>query len=199
MMVEEETASRATRRILLRGMAASALLALPACAGIQHYTLVQTVRRLLELSAKNAFAKLVAPDGFWDSEVARLHLPEMLGQRGNLLENLLTSGLLKDKVQHAFNRIAEKAARRAAPIVADAVEKIGIANAKAILEGGPTAATSYLRGAMAGALIDAMVPELGEAIRLSQDPLVAQALAALTGVDVSGFIHQLAVDIDDAI
>ena len=44
-----------------------------------------------------------------------------------------------------------------------------------------------------------MVPELGEAIRLSRDPLIGQALSALTGVDAAGVADRLGREVDNAI
>ncbi len=76
---------------------------------------------------------------------------------------------------------------------------IGIENAVALVRGGPTAATSFLRGEMGGTLVEAMVPELGEAMRIAQDPLVGQLLAQLTGVDVSGVARNFAGKVDNAI
>ena len=61
--------------------------------------------------------------------------------------------------------------------VTDAVRVIGFQNAIDLVRGGPTAATSYLRGSMGSRLIDAMVPELGQAMRVAQDPLVGELLA----------------------
>ena len=48
------------RRMLLGGLGASVLLALPGCAGYGRYSLVDAVRRMLELSADRAFARLLA-------------------------------------------------------------------------------------------------------------------------------------------
>jgi len=187
------------RRAVLLGGAAGGLLLLPGCAAIRRYSLVQAIRRMLELAARNAFAKLTAPDGFWDSSVARLQLPDFLGSRGSVLASILTSAVFKDRLQHEFNRIAERGAKRAAPLVADVVEKIGIENAQAILDGGPTAATAYLRSNMAGSLVQAMVPELADAIRVSNEPLVGQALSRLTGVDVGALANQFSAEVDNAI
>ena len=52
---------------------------------------------------------------------------------------------------------------------------------------------------MGGRLVETMVPELGEGLRLANDPIVGQALAALTGVDVGGVARSLALRADDAI
>jgi len=187
------------RRGFLAGAAAASLLALPGCESMRHYSLVEAIRRLLALSTQLAFARLMAPGGFWDNQLARLDLPDMLGNRGNVLTTILTSMVFKERLQREFNHVAERGARRAAPLVADAVKVIGIENARAILDGGPTAATALLRGQMAGSLIEAMVPELGEALRISQEPLVGQALAALTGVDVSAVARDFSADVDNVI
>lgn len=116
-----------------------------------------------------------------------------------MLQNILTSAVFKTRLQREFNRIAERGARRAAPLVADAVRTIGINNAVELIRGGPTAATGFLRNAMAGSLIDAMVPELGEGLRLANDPAVGQAIAALTGIDVTGVARSLSVRAEEAI
>lgn len=197
--VEMMNGARLGRRALLLGAAGAALLVLPGCETMRRYSLVDAVRRLLFHAQANAFARLMAPGGFWDNQLTRLELPDVLGSRGNILTSILTSVVFKDRLQREFNRVAERGARRAAPVVADAVEIIGIANARALLDGGPTAATSYLRGQMAGSLIEAMSPELADALRISQEPLVGQALAKLTGVDVSTVARDFAGEVDDAI
>ena len=187
------------RRGFMAGAAAAGLLTLPACSSFGGFGFVDAIRRLLQYSTENAFARLIAPGGFWDNQLARLDLPEVLGSRGNVLQDILTSVVFRDRLQREFNRVAERGAERAAPIVAETVRTIGIENALALLNGGPTAASTFLRGAMAGSLVDAMVPELGDALRISQEPLVGQALAQLTGIDVSAVARDFSADVDDAI
>ncbi len=191
--------SLTSRRTFLAGTGTAALLALPACSSFGGYSLVEAVRRLLQLSSERAFASLLAPNGFWDNQLARLDLPDLLGSRGGVIAGILTSVVFKDRLQRAFNNIAADGAERAAPIVADTVRTIGIDNALAILNGEPTAATSFLRSAMAGSLVELMVPELGNALRVSQEPLVGELLSGLTGVDVSALTRDFAEDVDDAI
>jgi len=67
------------------------------------------------------------------------------------------------------------------------------------VRGGPSAASGYLRQEVGTALLDAVVPELGDAIRMSRDPLVGQALSALTGVDVPAVADRLGREVDNAI
>lgn len=187
------------RRALLGGLAASAALALPACSSLPAFSLTEAIRRLLLRSSQRAFARLMAPGGFYDDSLTRLDLPPALRSSGNVLTDILTSTVFKKRLVKAFNGIAERGAERAAPLVADAVRTIGIANAKALVEGGPRAASDYLRGAMGMTLVEAMVPELGQAMRVAEDPVVGQALAKLTGIDVGGVARQFAGQVDDAI
>lgn len=187
------------RRAILAGGAATVALALPGCSSMGRFSLVEAVRRLLERSTRLAFARLMAPGGFWDNQMARLDLPEVFGSRGSVLQAILTTGPVKTRLQRELNHVAEDGARRAAPLVAEAVRTIGIANAKALLRGGPVAATGFLRESMGGSLVEAMVPALADGMRLARDPVVGQALAALTGVDVAGAARSLAVSADEAI
>jgi len=187
------------RRQLLAGAASAILLALPGCASIERWSYIDAVRRLLTRASRNALARLVEPGGFWDSQLARLDLPDVFGSRGSVLQDILASAVFKRRLQRELNHIAEDGARRAAPVVADAVRTIGIKNARALIRGGPTAATGFLRDEMAGGLIDVMVPALGDGLKVARDPIVGQALAALTGVDVTGVARSLAEEADDAI
>lgn len=197
----EFVASTTTRRRLLAGASGGAvLLLLPACASTGGgFSMVEAVRRMLLLATENAFARLTAPGGFWDEQVATIGLGNLLGARGDVLSRILTSELFKDRLEERFATFAIDASFRAAPVVTDAIQVIGLDNAIALVRGGPTAASAYLRQEVGTALIDAVVPELGEAIRVSRDPLLGQALAALTGVDVGGIAERFGRRVEDAI
>jgi hypothetical protein len=131
--------------------------------------------------------------------VARIGLPDILGQRGSAIEAMLVSSLFRDRMQRLFNRVAEAGAKRAAPVVADAVRAVGTDNARAILKGSPQAATALLRSQMGNALIEAMVPELGLALRVARDPVLSQVLSRTTGIDVAALANALSRDVDAAI
>ena len=174
------------RRAFLVGTAATGGLLLSGCESMGgRLSMVEAIRRLLTLSSQAAFALLTAPGGFWDSEIARFEAPELFGSSGTgLLKKLLTSTVFKQNLQHQLNIVAEKGAERAAPVVYEAVRKISVPDAANIVRGGPTAATTFLRGAMGPALINAMIPGLSDALRVSSDPVLGQAVRALSGVDL---------------
>lgn len=188
------------RRALLGGMTSVTVLSLAGCATFPSFSLEDAVRRLLFLSTDRAFARLLQPGGFWDDQMARLALPEAIGNRGGVLQRILTGPIFKERLQRAFNDMAYDAAERAAPAVTEAVRTIGIRNALALLRGSdPMAATAFLHQEMGSSLVEIMVPEFGDALRVSREPLVGQVLSALTGVDIGGIANSLAYEADSAI
>ena len=189
------------RRAFLAGAFATAgALALAACASTgMPISLTEAVRRLLVLSSERAFLRLTKPGGYWDQQVTQVGLGEMLGTRGDTLSRVLTSTLFKDRLEDVVADVAVDASYRAAPVVTDAVRVIGVSDALALVRGGPNAATTFLRGEMGGRLVEALVPEVGEALRVAEDPLMRELIAGLTGVDVGGLSRSLAGRIEDVI
>lgn len=189
-----------SRRGFIAGtLATGAVLALPGCATSGAFSFTEAIRRLLVLSSERAFTRMTAPGGFWDQQVAQIGLSRFFGNRGNVLTNILTSTLFKSRMEGVVADIAVDASYRAAPIVADTVRTIGWANAVDLIRGGPTAASAFLRQQMGERLILAMLPEIGTAIRVAEDPLMGQLLSGLTGVDVSALTRNFAAEVDNVI
>jgi hypothetical protein len=193
------TTAHLHRRGFLAGVSAAGLLALPGCSSLGGFSFTDAIARLLFLSSDRAFARMLDGGGFWDQQVAQLGLGQFLGGRGDVLSRILTSALFKNRLEDAFGDIAYEGAQRAAPLVADTIRVIGWDNAIDLVRGGPTAATSFLRQNMGTTLINAMVPEVGGALRVASDPLVGQVLSALSGVDVSQVASGFSQRIDDVI
>lgn len=187
------------RKLLGTMLVGGAVLTLPACATTGRWSLVDAIRQLLYLSSTRAFARLTADGGYWDQSVGQLGLEGFLGNRGGVLASILTSQLMKGRLERAFANIAEDASDRAAPLVTDAVRVIGFQNAIDLVRGNPRGATAFLRQEMGNALVEAMVPEVGEAMRLAQDPLIGQLLGALTGVDVGLVANSFSNRVNDVI
>ena len=188
------------RRQMLAGLVAGgAATALSGCMSLPGFGLNEAIKRILTLASTNAFDTLLQDDGFWNSAVARVGLPSAFSGGGGAIGALLATGPVRSQLQKTINNIAEDGAERAAPLVADAIRNMSIMDAAAIVNGGGSAATSYLRGQMGTALISAMVPALGDAMRVANNPLLGQALGALTGVNIDGVAQSLAGDVDNAI
>lgn len=187
------------RRAFMAGGIASGALLLSGCASTGGFGMTDAIRRLLFLSSERAFARLVAPGGFWDEQVRQIDFASVLGSRGDVLSSILTSSLIRGRLQDSFADVAVRGAERAAPLVADAVRIVGIDAAEALVRGGPTAATSFLRDEMGGTLVEAMVPELGQAIRVARDPVIGEAIARLAGVDVPAVANRFSLSVNNAI
>ncbi len=188
------------RQLLLSGAAAAALM-LPGCSTLPTISLAEIIRRLLTLSSQNAFALLLQPGGFYDSSVGRIALPERFGGNtgSGLLSVLLQSKSFRDKLQRQLNRAAEKGAERAAPLVADAIRNVSIETANDIVRGGPQAASGFLRGKMGTALLDAMLPGVGEGLRLFDDEVISKAVKSVAGFDIGALASDITRKADDAI
>ncbi len=189
------------RRQILIAAASLPVLALPGCATVPGFDLVEVIRRLLSRSSQSAFALLLQPGGFYDSNVARIALPDRFGgaNGSGILSAVLQNRSFRDKLQRQLNRAAEKGAERAAPIVADAVRTISIEAADQIVRGGPQAATAFLRGKMGPALLDAMLPGISDGLRLFDDQVISQAIRSVSGLDIGGLAQDISRKADDAI
>lgn len=187
------------RRSVLGAILAAGVLTLPGCTTMGRPNQVDLVERLLMISTQRAFARLTQPDGFWDSTVARIDIPVLFGRPGSIANKILRSALFREKLQHELNNIAEDGARVAAPLVYDAVGRLTVPDAIALLRGGNTSATTFLRQSMGPSLVNAMIPELGRVIEATQDPIVNEALSLLAGVNVGDAAHALALSADNAI
>jgi hypothetical protein len=177
------------RRTLIATAALAPLLALPGCATTGGgFNLVEAIRRLLGLSAQRAFASLLQENGFLDSAVARINVPDALGgvRATGIVSAILNSGAFRDRLARQLNRAAEKGAALAAPLVTDAITSLSVADALSVVRGGPTAATDVLRGVLGERLIETMIPGIGGGLRLFDSQVVTQALKQVTQIDFAG-------------
>lgn len=187
------------RDMLGGGLVLCASLALGACASVPPLSLDEAVRRLLRRSTDRALARLAEPGGAWDHFLARAALPQTYGPAGLLLQSALTSPAFRERLAQTLRPVAMRAARDAAPRITAAVRAIGIANARAVLAGGPHAATDLLRSSMGPAVVEAMFPEFRDFFRLLDDPVLGPIISALAGIGADGLARTFADHADEAV
>ena len=175
-----------TRRRLLAAACSLPLLALPGCATLGGFGFEDAIRRILTLSSQRAFARLLQDNGFFEDELARIPLPPQISGAGAIASALLRQPVVQNQLLQVMNRAAANAAEAAAPIVYDSIRSMSIADAVSLVRGGPTAATGFLQRAMGDAIVDAMFPGVGRALRLFDNGVVNQVVAAATGIDFGG-------------
>lgn len=189
------------RRQLLAIAAMVPLLGLPGCAGTGGFSLVEAIRRLLTLSSQRAFASLMQENGFFDSQVARISLPDRLGgsTATGIVSALLTTEAFRSRLTRQVNRAAEKGAALAAPIVTDAITSLSVEDALSVVRGGPSAATDKLGSALGSRLVDAMLPGVSDGLKLFDSGVVTQALKLATGIDFAGLRDDVSRKASDGI
>ena len=171
-----------SRRSLIVAGCALPLLALPGCAALPGFGMVDALRRLLTISSQRAFARLLNENGFFEDELARVPLPA----GGAIASALLRTPLVQDQLLRLMNRAAANAAEAAAPVIYDAIRTMSFGDAVSLVRGGPTAATDFLERAMGDAIVDAMFPGVGNALRTFDNGILNQVVRTATGVDFQG-------------
>lgn len=179
------------RQFLAGGSAIGATMLVGGCASGSGFSLTEAIRRLLSLSSQRAFAYLLQPGGYYDSQLARIELPDAWADSRSLITRILTSGAVRQEMQRRLNDFAEAGAERAAPIIAEAINNLSVADAMALVRGSPHGATDLLRSGLGSALITAMFPAVDDAMRIANDPRLAQLLRSATGVDVAGLTRHV--------
>lgn len=96
-------------------------------------------------------SKLTATDGFYKNQMVKILLPEELQKVDSGLRKI-GLGSLADEGLKAINRTAEDAVKTATPIFVDAIRGMSFTDAKNILLGNQTAATTYLQNSTSTAL-----------------------------------------------
>lgn len=188
------------RHAFLTSVVAFTLLTLTGCAtvgDVGRASLGDALRRLLTLSSRRAFARLLAPGENFADEFMRTDLPTF--DVDGALAVLLRSEPVRQRLLRQANRAARDAAAVAAPVVTDAIRTLTFADARSIVRRGPDAATAVLRGAVYDAVVARLLPEVSGALRLFDSAIVAQALRAGTGVDFVAFTRDVSRRTGDAI
>ena len=96
-------------------------------------------------------SKLTATDGFFKNEAVKILLPQELQVVDKKLRQIGMSKLADEGLK-VLNRAAEDAVKEATPIFVDAVKQMTFNDAKNILMGNESSATTYLQNTTSTAL-----------------------------------------------
>lgn len=116
-----------------------------AAAPLSEGDIADGLREALATGAWRAVRRVGVPGGFWENRDLQIPLPENLRKAEKALR-ALGQGKVVDEFHLSLNRAAEAAAPEALPIFRTAIQSITLADARQILQGPPTAATTYFRG-----------------------------------------------------
>ncbi len=102
------------------------------------------LKEALTRGADFAVANLGKPDGFLGNPRVKIPLPDTL-RKGEKALRAIGMGKQADELTLTMNRAAEQAVVEAKPILTDAIKKMTLQDAKAVLTGGDDAATQYFK------------------------------------------------------
>lgn len=126
-------------------------------AGISDLDATKGLRTALETGAVAAVRLLGRQDGFLGSQQFRIPLPGYLQDAGRIL-TFLGQGQRVQELELAMNRAAESAVPMAKNLLVDAVKKMSVQDAKAILTGGDTSVTTFFEGKTRNPLTTSFLP-----------------------------------------
>lgn len=115
------------------------------------------LKEALNNGITNQVSKLTATDGFFKNEAVKILLPTELQKVDTKLRQLGLSKLADDGLR-ILNRAAEDAVKEATPIFVDAVKQMTFTDAKNILFGNESSATTYLQTTTSTALYGKFSP-----------------------------------------
>jgi len=102
-------------------------------------------------------SKLTAEDGFYKNEAVKILMPDELKKVDAALRKIGLSSLADEGIK-VMNRAAEDAVKEATPIFVSAVKNMSFKDAKNILLGNESAATTYLQGSTTTSLYSKFNP-----------------------------------------
>lgn len=124
---------------------------LPNLGQTQGLDISSGLKEALNNGISKQVTKLTATDGFFKNEMVKILLPEELQKVDNTLRKI-GMGKLADEGLKVLNRAAEDAVKESTPIFVDAIKGMSFNDAKNILMGNESAATSYLQNSTTTAL-----------------------------------------------
>lgn len=127
-------------------------------------------------------SKLTVTDGFFKNEMVKILLPEELQKVDKTLRSLGMSKLADEGLK-VINRAAEDAVKESTPIFIDAVKNMSFTDAKNILMGNESAATSYLQNSTSTALYSKFNPVIKSSFnKVGADKIWSQIITKYNSV-----------------
>lgn len=123
----------------------------PQTQGIGGIDISAGLKEALNNGISKQVTKLTAVDGFYRNEAVKILLPEELRKVDSSLRKMGLSSLADEGLK-VINRAAEDAVKEATPIFVDAVVNMSFTDAKTILMGNESSATTYLQNSTSTAL-----------------------------------------------
>jgi hypothetical protein len=132
-------------------------------AGLNSADIGNGLKEALNKGVQDGTAKLSAMDGFFKDAAIKILMPPDAVKAEKTLRDM-GLGAQVDQAILSMNRAAEDAAKSAAPIFLDAIKQMSFQDALALLKGGNTSATDYLKAKTTAPLTTAFRPVIDKSL-----------------------------------
>jgi len=132
-------------------------------AGLSQGEIGDGLNEALKTASQRVVGRVGKTNGYYGDPSIRIPLPGPVAKIEGPLKSVGASGMLDD-LQLKMNRAAEEAAPKALDIFTDAVSKMSITDARAILTGPQDAATQYFRRTTSQPITAAFRPIVDKAL-----------------------------------
>ncbi|MEX6501169.1 DUF4197 domain-containing protein [Pseudomonas zhanjiangensis] len=187
---------------LLAGLALSASAFALSLADLTQSDASGGLKDALIQGAQVAVKQLGAPGGFSDNPQVRIELPGKLGKAAKTMK-MMGMGAQVEQLETSMNRAAEAAVPQAQALLVEAVKKMTVQDAKAILAGPQDSATQYLNKSSREQIRTRFLPIVKQAtdrVGLAQQYNAFAGQAASFGVidaknaNIEGYVTEQALD-----
>ena len=134
---------------------------------ISDSTVTSGLKEALKTGVNYAVTQLGSSNGYLDNSAVKIPLPDNLAKAETLLRSL-GGNQMADNLINSMNTAASKAAPKTAEVFVNAIDKMSVTDAQAILSGGNEAATNYFKANTSDSLKKLIAPIIQETMKENQ-------------------------------
>ncbi len=134
---------------------------------ISDSTVTSGLKEALKTGVNYAVTQLGSSNGYLDNSAVKIPLPDNLAKAETLLRSV-GGNQMADNLINSMNTAASKAAPKTAEVFVNAIDKMSVTDAQAILSGGNEAATNYFKANTSDSLKKLIAPIIQETMKENQ-------------------------------
>ena len=134
---------------------------------ISDSTVTSGLKEALKTGVNYAVTQLGSTNGYLDNSAVKIPLPDNLAKAETLLRSV-GGNQMADNLINSMNTAASKAAPKTAEVFVNAIDKMSVTDAQAILSGGNEAATNYFKANTSDSLKKLIAPIIQETMKENQ-------------------------------
>jgi hypothetical protein len=134
---------------------------------LDNSTVTSGLKEALKTGVNYATTQLGSNNGYLNNSLVKIPLPDNLAKAESLLRSAGGDKMADDLI-NSMNSAASKAAPQTAEIFMDAIDKMSLADAQKILNGGDNAATNYFKSNTTESLKKSILPIIQQTMKENQ-------------------------------